>query len=93
MDCLLPILDKLDPEAKYSRISSFNIEILWKVQKLRPKIPVGALFNKGLSRFEDKTEREKTPCEFVQNLRPHLDSVNLCAETVTKEEIRAKMNL
>ena len=80
---------------RYSRISSFNNEILWKVQKLRPKIPVGALFNKGLSRSESgpkKTFREATPCEFVKNLRPDMDSANLCAETVTKEEIECAHN-
>ena len=87
LECLLPILDDLDPDFKYSRISSFNNEILWEVQKLRPKIPVGALFNHGISRSEGKTERELTPCDFVQKLRPHMDSANLCAETVTKEEI------
>ena len=86
LENILPIIEKYDPDFTLSRISSFNKDILWKVQELQPKIPVGALFNCGLHRDEtnEKMVRETTPETFLDNLRSGLDSVNLCAETLCK---------
>ena len=47
---VLKVVKKYDPKFKQSRISSFNHDILWLVQKKEPIIPVGALFNPGLHR-------------------------------------------
>ena len=52
---VLKVVKKYDPEFKQSRISSFNHDILWIVQKKEPIIPVGALFNPGLHRDQGKS--------------------------------------
>ena len=41
LENIIPIIEEHDPDFTLSRISSFNKEILWKVQELQPKIPVG----------------------------------------------------
>lgn len=91
---VLKVVKKYDPEFKQSRISSFNHEILWIVQKKEPGISVGALFNPGLNRDQEsgKMIRAETPKNFLQNLRSHMDSVNFCAETLKIKEIEEAHN-
>ena len=91
LEHVIPIIKKCDPDYSHSRISSFNKQILWKVKDKLPDLPsIGALFNCGLDRDEEnqKTIREPTPiATFLDHLRPGKDSVNLCAETLTKAEV------
>eukprot|EP00756_Hemistasia_phaeocysticola_P066921 Hpha_TRINITY_DN9590_c0_g1::TRINITY_DN9590_c0_g1_i1::g.114804::m.114804/K01126/E3.1.4.46, glpQ, ugpQ; glycerophosphoryl diester phosphodiesterase len=71
-------------------ISSFDREALRRVFQADPSVAVGSLYNGALSR----EKRAPTPADFAtwwDDLRPanSNDSVNLCQETITEEEVRA----
>jgi len=70
------------------QISSFWRSNLQKVMELEPSIPLGSLYNFVLP---GETKRAPSPADFAtwQGEGRLFDSVNLCAETVNEEDVRA----
>jgi len=92
---LLDIL-KTKSASHLARISSFRRLVLQRIRQLDPSIPLGVLYNDTLH-IEESTGhpvRQITPKDSIEfhvtHLNPihALDSINLCAETITPEEVR-----
>ena len=76
------------------RISSFKRTVLETVRQLEPLLPLGTLYNDTQAIHEGRPLRHKTPEDIIHfhssmGSLQQCDSVNLCAETVTREEVAA----
>jgi glycerophosphoryl diester phosphodiesterase len=90
--------EKFSPEESkaYVRVSSFDRTVIQKVIEKHGDFihSVGALFNGSISSSEvdgigSITKRESTPSDFTLHLRRGWqDSVNLCGETISSEEVK-----
>merc|ERR1712137_34030 len=85
-----------------TRVSSFFTSVLRSVKEASPELPIGILYNNYFFGEEGQKIRDQTPNNFAEfffvntggsiedsrvQLRPGLDAVHLCAETVTRQEI------
>lgn len=91
--CLLHTL-KHKSALHLCRISSFKRAVLETVRKLEPLLPLGCLYNDTIAINAGLALRQPSPDDMLHfhlslGVRQPFDSVNLCAETVTREEVAA----
>ena len=65
LEKVVTIAKRFDPDTKLTRISSFDISILHTVIEKYPEIPVGALYNAGISFSEVAFDFFLSICDFT----------------------------
>lgn len=72
-----------------SKLASFDRSVVRKCIALDTNLPCGQLYGQGIFNNDGTLQnRSQTPADFLEGLRPGVDAVHICAETVQADDVK-----